>query len=320
LFGVDCASGDTFVTPGKRWTMTSMYVPEPVISLSIHPKDNKAQINMSKALNRFSKEDPTFRTFVNDETGETIIEGMGELHLEVYVERMKREYDAQVDTGQPQVAYRETITRRAEFNYTHKKQTGGAGQFGRVAGSIEPAGDEEFVFDNQISGGVIPTQYIPSCEKGFRSCLKKGPLMEYPVTGVKISLTDGAYHAVDSSEMAFQAAARGAFVETYRKANPIVLEPIMKVVAETPSEYQGSVMGSLNQRRGMIVGSQEDGPMCVIEAEVPLSEMFGYSTVLRSLSQGKAQFTMEFSSYKPVPKNIAEELIKKAAEAKKNVA
>ncbi|MCG6893663.1 MAG: elongation factor G [Desulfobacteraceae bacterium] len=320
LFGVDCASGDTFVSPGKRWTMTSMYVPEPVISLSILPRDNKAQINMSKALNRFSKEDPTFRTFVNDETGETIIEGMGELHLEVYVERMKREYDAQVETGQPQVAYRETITRRAEFNYTHKKQTGGAGQFGRVAGSIEPASDEEFVFDNQIRGGVIPTPYIPACEKGFRSCLKKGPLMEYPVTGVKISLTDGAYHAVDSSEMAFQAAARGAFLEVYRKANPIVLEPIMKVVAETPSEYQGSVMGSLNQRRGMIVGSQEDGPMCVIEAEVPLSEMFGYSTVLRSLSQGKAQFTMEFSSYKPVPKNIAEELIKKAAEAKKNVA
>jgi elongation factor G len=297
-----------------------MYIPKPVISLAIVPKDNKAQINMSKALNRFTKEDPTFRTYVNDETKETIIEGMGELHLEVYVERMKREYSATVETGQPQVAYRETITRQAEFNYTHKKQTGGAGQFGRVAGYIEPVDDEEFVFDNKVTGGAIPTQYIPSCEKGFRECLKKGPKMEFPVTGIRVVLNDGSSHSVDSSEMAFAAAARGAFLEAYPKAKPVIHEPIMKVVVESPTEFQGAVMGSLNQRRGMILGSQDEGVMCVIESQVPLAEMFGYSTVLRSLTQGKAQFTMEFSSYKQVPQSITEELLKKAEENKKRVA
>ncbi|HHP7233726.1 MAG TPA: elongation factor G [Desulfobacterales bacterium] len=320
LFGIECASGDTFVSPGLNLTMTSMYVPEPVISLAIAPKDNKSQINMSKALNRFTKEDPTFRTYVNEETGDTIIEGMGELHLEVYVERMKREYKAEVETGQPQVAYRETITRRAEFNYIHKKQTGGAGQFGRVAGWIEPVPDEEFVFENQVTGGAIPTQFIPACEKGFRQCLAKGPKMEFPVTGIKVVLNDGASHAVDSSEMAFMAAARGAFRAVYPKANPVINEPIMKVVVETPTEFQGSVMGSLNQRRGMIVGCQDEGVQCVVEAQVPLAEMFGYSTALRSLTQGKAQFTMEFSSYKQVPQSITEELAKKAAESKQRVA
>jgi len=320
LFGIECASGDTFVSPGIHLTMTSMYVPEPVISLAIAPKDNKSQINLSKALNRFTKEDPTFRTFVNEETGDTIIEGMGELHLEVYVERMRREYKAEVETGQPQVAYRETITRRAEFNYIHKKQTGGAGQFGRVAGWIEPVDDQDFVFENQVTGGAIPTQFIPACEKGFRQCLEKGPKMEFPVTGIKVVLNDGASHAVDSSEMAFAAAARGAFRTTYPKANPVINEPIMKVVVETPTEFQGSVMGSLNQRRGMIVGCQDEGVQCVIEAQVPLAEMFGYSTALRSLTQGKAQFTMEFASYKQVPQSITEELAKKAAEAKQRVA
>ncbi len=317
IFGVDCASGDTFTAPDIQYTMTSMHVPEPVISLSIVPKDNQAQINMSKALSRFTKEDPTFRTFVNHETGETIIAGMGELHLEVYIERMKREYNAEVTTGMPQVAYRETITQRGDFNYTHKKQTGGAGQFGRVAGYMEPAGNEEFVFDNQIVGGAIPTEYIPSCEKGFRSSLEKGPLLGFPVTGIKITINDGQSHPVDSSDMAFQAAARGAFKEGYSKAKPIILEPIMKVAVETPTEFQGAVMGSLNQRRGMILGTQDEGDICTIEAEVPLSEMFGYSTVLRSSTQGKAQFTMEFATYRPVPKNIADELIKKAAEKKK---
>ncbi len=320
LFGVDCASGDTFVAPGLNLTMTSMYVPNPVISLAVVPKDNKAQVNMSKALNRFSKEDPTFRTYVDEETGETIIEGMGELHLEVYVERMRREYNAEVSTGQPRVAYRETITRKAEFNYTHKKQTGGAGQFGRVAGYMEPVADEEFVFENKITGGAIPTQYIPACEKGFRACMKRGPKMEYPVTGVKVVINDGAAHSVDSSEMAFQAAARGAFLEAYAKAKPTILEPIMKVVVETPTEFQGAVMGTINQRRGIILGTQDEGHMCVIESQVPLAEMFGYSTVLRSSTQGKAQFTMEFATYKQVPQSVLEELEKKYAEAKKNVA
>jgi elongation factor G len=317
LFGIDCASGDTFLSRGLNLAMTSMFVPEPVISLSIVPKDNTSQINMSKALNRFSKEDPTFRTYVDDETKETIIEGMGELHLEVYVERMRREYTAEVATGQPRVAYRETITRRSEFDYIHKKQTGGAGQYGRVAGYMEPVTATELIFENKIVGGSIPTQFIASCEKGFRQCMQKGPKMEFPVTGIKVVINDGASHAVDSSDMAFMAAARGAFREGYFKAGPVIHEPIMKVVVETPSEFQGAVMGLLNQRRGIIVGSQDEGPMCVVEARIPLAEMFGFSTVLRSSTQGKAQFTMELGSYKQVPNSIAEELLKKAETQKK---
>lgn len=317
LFGIDCASGDTFVSPGLSYTMTSMYVPKPVISLAIAPKDNKSEVNISKALNRFTKEDPTFKTFVSEETGDTIISGMGELHLEVYIERMRREYNAEVTSGVPKVAYRETITRKAEFNYTHRKQTGGSGQYGRVAGYMEPT-EEDFIFDNQVRGGSIPTQYISACEKGFKNCLAKGPKMEFPVTGIKIAINDGASHSVDSSDMAFQAAARGAFLEGYSKAKPVIHEPIMKVVVETPTEFQGTVMGSLNQRRGIIFGTQDEGITCVIEAQVPLAEMFGYSTILRSLTQGKAQFTMEFATYKQVPQSVAEELEKKAAEGKKN--
>ncbi|MBU1161044.1 MAG: elongation factor G [Proteobacteria bacterium] len=319
LFGIDCASGDTFVHPGLNLTMSSMFVPEPVISLAIFPKDNKSQINMSKALNRFSKEDPTFRTYVDHETSETIIEGMGELHLDVYVERMRREYATDVTTGHPRVAYRETITRRAEFNYTHKKQTGGSGQYGRVAGYMEPSPDEHFVFENKVIGGKIPTQFIPSCEKGFKQSMAKGPKMEFPVTGIKVVINDGASHSVDSSEMAFIAAARGAFREGYFKASAAILEPIMKVAVETPAEFQGAVMGLLNQRRGIIVGSQEEGPFCVVEARVPLAEMFGFSTILRSSTQGKAQFTMELGAYKQVPQSIAEELAKKREQEKKNI-
>jgi elongation factor G len=317
LFGIDCASGDTFVAPGMNLTMTSMFVPEPVISLAIIPNDNKSQINMSKALNRFSKEDPTFRTYVNEETNETVIQGMGELHLDVYVERMRREYKVEVTTGAPQVAYRETITRRADFNYIHKKQTGGSGQYGRIAGYMEPIAEENFQFDNEVTGGSIPTQYIPACEKGFRNCLAKGPKMEFPVTGIRVVINDGASHSVDSSDMAFQAAARGAFLQGYANAGAVVQEPIMKVVVETPSDFQGPVMGSLNQRRGMIVGAQDEGPMCTIEAQIPLSEMFGYATALRSMTQGQAQFTMEFSSYKQLPRAISEELLKKAQEKKR---
>lgn len=320
LFGIDCSSGDTLVASGVTLTMTSMFVPEPVISLAIVPADNKSQINMSKALNRFTKEDPTFRCYVNDETKETIIEGMGELHLDVYVERMRREYSAEVSTGAPQVAYRETITRQAEFDYTHKKQTGGAGQYGRVSGYMEPDPEEEFIFENRVTGGSIPTQYISACEKGFAQCMAKGPKMGFPVTGLRVVLIDGNSHAVDSSEMAFQAAARGAFIETYAAARPVIHEPIMRVVAETPTEFQGAVMGSLNQRRGMIVGTQEEGPICAIEAQIPLAEMFGYTTALRSLTQGKAQFTMEFATYRKVPDAIAEEIAKKVAEGHKGAA
>ncbi|MBW2648446.1 MAG: elongation factor G, partial [Deltaproteobacteria bacterium] len=319
LFGIDCASGDTFTSPGTTLTMSSMFVADPVISLSISPVDNQSQVNMSKALNRFTKEDPTFKTYVDDETKETIIEGMGELHLEIYVERMRREYGAEVEIGNPRVAYRETITRKAEFNYTHKKQTGGSGQYGRVAGYMEPVTETDFEFENKITGGAIPTQFISACEKGFRACMAKGPRMEFPVTGIRVVINDGASHSVDSSEMAFQAAARGAFREAYAKAKAVIHEPIMKVVVETPTKFQGPVMGLLNQRRGMIVGAQDDGPMCVIEAQAPLAEMFGFSTVLRSATQGQAQFTMEFALYKLVPQSIAEELAEKAAKAKKGI-
>jgi elongation factor G len=318
LFGVDCASGDTFTNDEISCSMTSMHIPEPVISLAVIPVDNKAQINMSKALNRFTKEDPTFKTFVDHETGETIISGMGELHLEVYIERMKREYKAEVEVGAPQVAYRETITTRADFNYTHKKQTGGSGQFGRVAGYMEPLEEGEYEFVDSIVGGVIPREYIPSCDKGFRKSLEKGSLCGATITGVRCVINDGAFHAVDSSDIAFQLASIGAFKEGYHKAKPVIMEPIMKVAVEGPSEFQGSVMGSINQRRGMIIGSMEEGNYTVVEAEVPLSEMFGYSTTLRSLTQGKAEFTMEFATFKPVPKSVSEELIKKYQDEKKN--
>lgn len=317
LFGIDCASGDTFTEKGMGLTMTSMYVPEPVISIAVRAETSADEVHMSKALSRFTKEDPTFKTHVSPETGDTLISGMGELHLEVYIERMRREYNANVVTGRPKVSYRETITRKAAFNYTHKKQTGGAGQFGRVAGYMEPISDEEFVFENKITGGSIPTQYIPSCEKSFQKCMAKSPKMEFPITGVKILIDDGAYHAVDSSEMAFQAAARGAFLEGFARAAPIILEPVMKVVVETPPEFQGAVMGLINQRRGVISSCQDEGTVCIIESAVPLADMFGYATFLRSSTQGKAQFTMEFDAYKQVPAAVAEE-IRKDQKEKKN--
>jgi elongation factor G len=309
LFGIDCASGDTFAAPGLNLAMTSIYIPEPVISLAIAPVDKKAQDRIAKALNRFTKEDPTFRTHVDPESHQTIIQGMGELHLDVYVERMKREYKAEVSTGMPQVAYRETITRRIEFDYTHKKQTGGAGQFGRVIGVLEPLPGGSFEFVNAVKGGRIPKEFIPACQKGFQSVLRRGELTGFPIVGVKIVLTDGAAHDVDSSDMAFQAAAQGAFREVYRKAKPQILEPIMKVSVEGPSEFAGNVFASINQRRGIIVSSVEDGIFARVDAEVPLSEMFGYSTTLRSLTQGKAEFTMEFLKYGRVPAAKAEELV-----------
>ena len=265
---------------------------------------------MAKALARFVKEDPTFRSHVDEESGQTIISGMGELHLDVYVERMRREFSASVTTGAPQVSYREAITRRADFDYVHKKQTGGAGQFGRVAGFMEPSKGGEYEFDNQIKGGVIPTEYIPSVDKGFQACLDKGLMLGFPVIGMKVAINDGKYHSVDSSDMAFMQAARGAFRQAYMKSAPVILEPLMRVSVETPSEFQGNVMSSINQRRGIIMSATEDGVFTIIEAEVPLAEMFGYATVLRSLTQGKAEVTMEFSRYAKVPEGISEELKK----------
>ncbi|MFP6624587.1 MAG: elongation factor G [Myxococcota bacterium] len=315
LFGVDCASGDTFTDPSIQVSMTSMHVPAPVISLSIKPLGQKASDNMGKALGRFVREDPTFRAGIDPESGETVISGMGELHLEVYVERMKREYDCQVETGAPQVAYRETISRHVDFDYTHKKQTGGSGQYGRVGGFVEPIPPEDdaedFEFVSQIKGGAIPTEFIPAVEKGFRSSLHKGRLIGFPVIGLRVTLNDGKSHSVDSSEMAFRAAATGAFREFYGRARPIILEPIMKVEVEGPQEFQGAVLKSIMQRRGTVVGTTEEAGYSRTEAEVPLSEMFGYATDLRSLTQGKAEFSMEFARYLPAPSGVQKELKEK---------
>ena len=311
-------TGDTFVGGTLRYSMTSMYVPEPVISLAIKAKDKKSEDNMSKALGRFTKEDPTFKTYVDPDSSETIIQGMGELHLDVYVERMRREYRAVVETGAPQVAYRETITREAAFNYTHRKQTGGQGQFGRIAGFLAPSTEEDFVFNNEIRGGAIPTEYIPSCEKGFKTAVVRGSLIGFPVVGVAVTINDGASHSVDSSDMAFQAAAIGAFREAYKEAAPQIIEPIMKVSVDTPSEYAGNVFASINQRRGVIVSSEETNVSTHVDAEVPLSEMFGYSTVLRSLTQGKAEYTMEFLKYGRVPRSVSEELVEKYRKEREN--
>lgn len=317
LFGVDCASGDTFTDGKVNYAMTSMHVPDAVISLAVAPKDKGGAGNFSKALQKFRKEDPTFRVHRDEESNETIISGMGELHLEVYVERMKREFKCEVVTGQPQVAYRETIGGPAEFDYTHKKQTGGSGQFAKVVGKIKPIPSEEeenFRFNNNIVGGRIPKEYIPACEKGFADQLAKGTLIGFPIVNVEVDLDDGAYHDVDSSEMAFKICAMAAMRQAYEKAQPTALEPLMKVEVSAPEEFQGSVMGQINQRRGMIAGSNTLEGFVTVVADVPLSEMFGYSTDLRSATQGKGEFTMEFSKYAPVPRGLQEELAKKYQE------
>jgi elongation factor G len=318
MFGIDCNSGDTFTDGSLHVAMTAMHVPEPVVSVAVRPADSASEPRVSKALRRFSKEDPTFRVGVDPESGETIIRGMGELHLEVYLERMRREYQAKVLTSPPQVAYRETFTRRADFNYLHKKQTGGSGQYAKVAGFVEPYPQAEYEFADETKGGVIPRQFMPAVEKGFRSCLDKGRLIGFPVVNVRVVIKDGDSHTVDSSDIAFQEAARGAWRQVYDTAKPKILEPIMRVGVEGPTEFSGSVMSSLMQRRGMIIGSQEDGLLSRIEAEVPLAEMFGYATALRSATQGKAEFTMEFSRYLQVPEQIAQELVTKAAEKAKS--
>ncbi|MEC7242066.1 MAG: elongation factor G [Myxococcota bacterium] len=308
LFGVDCASGDTFTNGSAGIAMSSMHVPDAVVSVTLTPSDSKAQQNMSKALQRFTKEDPTFRVASDPETGETIVSGMGELHVDVYIERMKREYNAEVVVSPPRVSYREAISRRAEFNYTHKKQTGGSGQYGRVAGFLEPSETGEYVFDNKIKGGAIPTEFISAVDKGFQSMFDKGTLVGAPIEGCSITINDGQSHSVDSSDNAFQAAARGAFREAYAKAGPIVLEPMMRVVLEGPVEFHGQMVTTLVQRRGMVLGTTENAGFAEVEAEVPLGEMFGYATVLRSVTQGRAEFTMEFSKYAKAPNNVAEEL------------
>jgi elongation factor G len=317
LFGVECASGDTFTDGTVQVTMTSMHVPDAVISLAVAPKERAATANFSKALNRFTKEDPTFRVHRDEESAQTIISGMGELHLEIYIERMKREYQCEVIAGKPQVAYRETITQKGEFYYTHKKQTGGSGQFARVCGYLEPLpadAVETYEFVDEVSGGSIPREFIPACDKGFKMAVEKGSLIGFPVWGVRCVVNDGAFHAVDSSEMAFKTAALMGFREGYAAAKPVILEPVMKVEVTAPEEFQGSVVGQLNQRRGTILETSNAEGYLTAVAEVPLNNMFGYSTDLRSATQGKGEFTMEFARYSPVPKNEQEEMIKKYKE------
>lgn len=328
MVGVDCASGDTFVGQEEMNDISceGMHVPIPVIELSIKAKDKDQQAKMSKGLARFRKEDPTFHVFTDDESGETRIAGMGELHLEIYVERLKREYKADVEVGAPQVNYRETIRQEAPFDYLHKKQTGGSGQFGQVVGFIRPLTedkkdreDQNFKFNNNIKGGSIPSEYIGACEKGFEDIMEKGPLAAFPLINVEVDLNDGKYHDVDSSDMAFRIASRQAMRQAIGKAEAVLLEPYMQVQVETPDEYQGFVIGDLSSRRGLIEGSEATaGGETVVNAKVPLSEMFGYSTDLRSGSAGKATYSMEFAEYKECPKNVQEEVIKARAEKLKN--
>ena len=320
MIGVDCASGDTFVAEDQNVEHLScegMHVPIPVIELSIKAKDKEMQARMSKGLQRFIKEDPTFHLFTDEESGETRIAGMGELHLEIYVERLKREYKAEVEVGAPQVNYRETIRGEAKFEYTHKKQSGGSGQFGKVAGKIKFLADDRkeredqvFRMVNEVKGGSIPNEFIPSCEKGFMDVMNKGPLAAFPVINVEAYLQDGQSHDVDSSDLAFRIAARMAMRQAIKDAQPVLLEPIMKVEVETPQDFQGFVIGDLSSRRGVILGSEStDSGDAIINAHVPLSEMFGYATVLRSGTAGKAGYSMEFAKYEACPLFVQEKVM-----------
>ena len=316
LFGVDCALGDTFTDSSINCSLKSTFTPEPIISLALIVADNKSKDALSKALNRFTKEDPTFKTFVDEETGETIISGMGELHLNVYVERMRREYGVSLDVGAPRVAYRETLAKTVNFDYTHKKQSGGRGQYARVVGVFESSGEDDNVFVDEIKGGVIPHNFMQGCEKGFKSALVKGALTGFPIIGTRITLNDGHFHPVDSSMLAFEIAVRSAFRQIYSNSNIRILEPVMKLSIETPSEFRSNIIALINQRRGLIVETIIEDDFTKVEAEIPLSETFGFATVLRSASQGKSDFSMEFYKYKELPLQLAEELIKNLEEDK----
>jgi elongation factor G len=312
MVGVDCASGDTFCDPSVNYSLESIFVADPVIKLSLTPASSADQDRMAKALNRFMKEDPTFRVSTDAETGETVIEGMGELHLDVYAERIRREYKANVTVGIPKVSYREAPTHEAEYNYKHKKQTGGSGQYAHVVGRLIPLprdADVSYEFDDQVKGGRVPREYIPAVSKGFADAMKKGPLAGYEIVGCKMVLEDGSYHDVDSSEMAFRIAAVEAFKQAFLRSKPVLLEPVMSVEVETPLNFQGSIVGDLNSRRGIIHSTENRGTFSVIRAEVPLATMFGYATIVRSLSQGMATFTMEMARYGQVPAKVAEEII-----------
>ena len=314
-FGIDSASMDTFASIDSKdnLALSSMFVPEPVMSLSVRPKDRTQIDKFGKALNKFTREDPTLRVKIDDQTKETVISGMGELHLDVYVERMKREFDVDVVTGQPNVNYKETIHARAEFDYLHKKQSGGSGQYAKVIGYIEPMGDDEAAneFDNRVIGTNIPPEYLPSCAKGMNDAMLSGALVGCEVEGVRVVLEDGQSHAVDSSDMAFRICTAQAIRQAMNSARPSVLEPIMRVEIEVPMEFQGTVIAELTKRMGMIeqTDTSDDGSGVTISAMVPLSHMFGYSTQLRSMTQGKGEFTMEYEKHSPVSRDQQEDLI-----------
>lgn len=303
LIGIDCASGDTLCSLETNLSLEKIFVPEPVMTVAITPKSQEDLERVTKALHRFTKEDPTLHISTDPESYQTLISGMGELHLDIYLERMKREYHAEVYVGEPAVAYRETITQPASFDYTLAKQTGGSGQYAQVIGRLEPC-QEQFVFENLVVGGAIPSQFIPACEQGFRDALQTGWLKGYPIIGVKVILEGGSFHSVDSSELAFRFAARFGFEEGFAKAQPTLLEPMMLLEVETPDDFVGRIQGNLLSRRALLLGSEYRDRYVVIQAEVPLAEMFGYATELRSLSQGMATFSMEFAEYRPLPSSL----------------
>lgn len=312
VMGIDCASGDTYAAERDLCTLESMFVPEPVIKMAVTPVSRADSDKMSKALQRFRKEDPTFRVFTDEETNEILISGMGELHLEVYVERMRREYKVDVEVGAPKVSYREAPTVPIEFNHKFKKQTGGSGQYGHIVGKllpIESDSEDSFEFQDKVVGGRIPKQYIPAVEKGFRDSLFKGPVAEYPVVGTRIELEDGSYHDVDSSEKSFYTCAQECFREHFKKASPVLLEPIMNVEIECPEHFQGTVVGDVISRRGLITSTDQQGDNSVIQCELPLAETFGYATDLRSMTQGQGTFTMELLKYARMPANIQEKVV-----------
>ncbi|KAB8336866.1 hypothetical protein FH972_021174 [Carpinus fangiana] len=317
VFGVDCASGDTFTDGTLGYTMTSMFVPEPVISLSIKPKNNKDGNKFSKAMNRFQREDPTFRVHVDAESEETIISGMGELHLDIYVERMRREYNCDCETGQPQVAYRETMTEHVDFDHTLKKQTGGPGDFARVVGWMEPTGAlDANKFEQQVTGGAISEKYLLACDKGFQASSEKGPLLGHRVLGTSMVINDGATHMTDSSEMSFRNATEQAFRATFLKGKPQVLEPLMKTTITAPTEFQGNVIGLLNKRNAVINDSDIGTEDFTVQADCSLNSMFGFSTLLRAATQGKGEFSLEFSHYAPCPPQLQKELVAKYQKAR----
>ena len=319
VFGVECASMDTFTSGEVKYSMVSMFVPKPVMSLSVKPKDSQMSGNFSKAIGKFTREDPTLRVSVDSKTKETIMSGMGELHLEIYVERMKREYNVECITGSPSVNFKETVTKKSPFSYLHKKQSGGSGQYARVIGYVEPLEEEvtkkgiEFEFENRVIGTNIPPEFIPSCEKGAKAACEKGVLAGYTLSGVRVCITDGQAHAVDSNDLSFQLAMQYGIRQAVKAGGPQILQPVMTLEVAAPSEFQGAIIGGLNQRGGLIMNTDlnDDGSQVCIRAEVPLVEMFGYSTAIRSSTQGKGEFSMEYKEHQPVSKERQDELIKK---------